>query len=594
MIALVAVERIHPGLVTSDVRAVALFVVGSTGMLSWLNVRALTASLGGALRAHAQAEGRLVDARIAQEKLGRVTKSLNETLDKLEELTRRLDKARAAAEEARRLKAEFAVAVSHELRTPLNIIMGFAEQLMLPRRGKVNQALPAIFRDQVEAIYRNVSHISNLVDDILDLSQIDAHRLGLHKEVVSLQDIVAEAQAAVESLYRDLGLYLSVNIPGNLPPLFVDRTRVRQIVLNLLMNASRFTEVGGVTVRASHDGREVVVAVSDTGVGIPPDLLPLLFQEFHAYTRRGCSGLGLSISKRLVELHGGSMWAESTLGRGSTFYFSLPLTEVVVASVPEDRALQRGVAAVASREGKRVVIVVDPDGSSTRVIGRYLDGYHVERAASVGEASQMLSAGRGTALVLCAADGADPWWQVQVRDAQRPVVVLCPLRTGQAAAQELQVAAYLTKPVSSAQLRATLRRIPAKWSSVGVIEDHHEMADLLIQMLKRLRGDCRVWRAANGREGLALLRRNQTDLLLLDLLLPGLSGYEVLQEMRRDEALRGIPVIVITGAEDRDERVLVEMVGVARHGGMTVGEAMACLRVSLDSLLIGTGGIGLA
>ncbi|MBI2942164.1 MAG: response regulator [Chloroflexi bacterium] len=547
-----------------------------------------------------------------------------ESLARLEELNRRLAEARAAAEKARRLKAEFAAAVSHELRTPLNIIIGFAELLVVPGRARQATPVPDACRRQLEAIYRNACHISNLVDDILDLSQIDAHRLALHKEPVFLQDVVTEALDAVQHLFEDEGLSLTVDVPASIPQLQADRTRLRQILINLLSNAGRFTDEGGVAIRARTDNHDVVVEVSDTGIGIPPQHLPLVFGEFHQLGQpgRGGSGLGLSICKRLVELHGGNAWVESVVGQGSTFSFSLPLGGTVAAT-PDSPSLERSIAAITGREAERTVIVVDNDDGTSKIISRYLDGYHVEGVPGTpspppsprgrGERGE-----RAAAIVYCRPEDAESWRAARSTlppgrtsppgppflsgsDPERGddveggewrgegmgppgVVVFCPMRTIRHAQQELGVAGYLTKPVAPGQLRAALQRLGTRWRSVGIVEDHPEMADLLAEMVGTIRRRCRVWRATDGREALALLRERRPDVLLLDLLLPGLSGYQVLDEMRRDEGLREVPVLVITGAEDRDERVLVEMVSITRPGGMTVGEAMACLKHGLDSL----------
>ena len=587
--ALVWIEEIRPGAEAPPIFWVTLFMIAGAAGLSWLLVTTQRTLLAWVWVAYQEAEDRLIDARARQGELGRVTKSLNETLTQLEDLNRQLAEARAAAEEARRLKSEFAAAVSHELRTPLNLIIGFAEMLVLPERAKVGEVLPPACRRQLQAIYRNAYHISNLVDDILDLSQIDAFRLALRKEMLSLGEVVAETMAVVGDLVQDEGLSMTIDVPPDLPLVHADRARLRQVMINLVSNASRFTDEGGITIRARSEGRQVVVAVSDTGAGIPPEDLPHVFEEFRQFgdRKRGGSGLGLNICKRLIELHGGNMWVDSVLGRGSTFSFSLPLINAV-AAVPDSPSLRRNLAVIANRTVQPTLAVVDRDGLS-KVVGRYLDNYRVEVVENVQEAKRLLTSGQASALLFCHFRDVEAWREIQRAEPALHPVAFCPLRTTGQARRELGVADYLTKPVTPTQLGAALRRLKGRkkrWKSIGIVEDHLEMADLLVQMIGSIQSNCRVWHAASGREALTMLSECQPEVILLDLLLPHLNGYELLHEMRRDERFRDIPVIVITGAEDRDERIVAEMVGITRPGGMTVGEGMACLNRLLNSLLI--------
>jgi signal transduction histidine kinase/CheY-like chemotaxis protein len=583
----------HPELESPDSFGVALFLVGATAILAWILATPLTTALGWAWNAYAQAEEKMSEARERQGELGRVTKSLNETLTTLEDLNRQLAEARSVAEEARRLKAEFAAAVSHELRTPLNLIIGFAEMLVLPHRGHAQPALDEGPRKQLQTIYRNACHLSNLVDDILDLSQIDAHRLALHREVISIADVIAEAVAVVRDLVEDEGLALHVDVSADLPPIRANRTRLRQILINLLGNASRFTDQGGITVGATRDGNSVVVAVSDTGMGIPPADLPHVFEEFRQFgeRRRGGSGLGLSICKRLIELHGGNMWVESRWGEGSSFSFSVPLNDTV-AGLASSPSFERQLAAITGQPALPTLVVVDQDGMG-RVFERYLDTYHVTAVESLEKARRLLANGRAAALLFCSAKDAEAWRGIQIDEPKLHPVAFCPLRSAGRVPRELGVADYLVKPVTPSQLGAALRRLSRKLGtrlrSIGIVEDHPDMADLLVAMVQSMRPSCRIWRAADGREAWSLLHDDRPDALLLDLLLPQLNGYELLHDMRRDENLRDVPVIVISGAEDRDERIVADMVGITRPGGMTVGEAMACLKRSLDSLLIRPG-----
>ncbi|MBX6773344.1 MAG: hypothetical protein IRY83_16615, partial [Chloroflexi bacterium] len=249
---------------------IVLLLLWATTILAAIASRPTRIALAWAWRSYALAEARTEELRDRQAELARLAKSLAETCERLEALNADLDRERRAAEQARRLKAEFAAAISHELRTPLNLIIGFAEMMISAPHAYSHQPLPEVYRQDLEAIYRNASHISRLIDDVLDLSQIDAHRLALEKSYASLEEIVRSAVLTVSSFYEHLGLSLTTEIPSNIPLLYVDAGRIRQILINLLNNAARFTERGGVTIRARLEDNNVIISVSDTGVGISP------------------------------------------------------------------------------------------------------------------------------------------------------------------------------------------------------------------------------------------------------------------------------------------------------------------------------------
>jgi len=244
----------------------------------------------------------------------------------------------------RRAKEEFVANVSHELRTPLNMIIGFSE--MIPELAHVyGVALPPALLSDIAAIRRNSQHLARLVDDVLDLSQVDAGRMALRKEWTSLREIVDEAILAVRALFESKGLSVETQIPSDLPEAFCDSTRIRQVMLNLLSNAGRYVKRGGVQVRVRQEQNELMVTVTDTGPGIAPADQQRLFQPFQQLEsslrhRSGGSGLGLTISKRFVEMHGGKMWLESQVGVGTTFGFSLPVQTPTVPALAEDGALR--------------------------------------------------------------------------------------------------------------------------------------------------------------------------------------------------------------------------------------------------------------
>ena len=271
----------------------------------------------------------LDEAREQRLELKETQEDLVKANQELARLANRLKVLQRIAEEARQAKAEFVANVSHELRTPLNMIIGFTE--VISKSPHVyGSRLPTSLMTDIAAIQRNSQHLLNLVNDVLDLSQVEAGRMALSREWASIGEIVAEATSVVKGLFESKKLYLESCLPPNLPAIYCDRTRIRQVIINILSNAGRFTEIGGVKVEAGLENDTVVLNVTDTGPGIKKEDQARLFEPFQQLDgsiRRqyGGSGLGLAISKQFVEMHGGTMWLESTPGTGTTLASACPL-----------------------------------------------------------------------------------------------------------------------------------------------------------------------------------------------------------------------------------------------------------------------------
>ena len=579
---LLAQHGTHAALTPEWATATAL-AAWACAIVLFAGSRPLDTALRSAWRGYVEGMELARQLRVRQEELGRLSKSLQETCVKLEEVNLELERARRAATEARRLKDEFAAAVSHEMRTPLNLIIAFTEMMVVEPERHYGERLPSTFRTDLEVVYRNACHLSNLIDDVLDLAQIEAHRMSLQKAPVSLARIVDEAVTSVSRLLEKRGLRLTVHVPPDLPPLGVDRSRIRQVLVNLLSNAARFTIQGGVTVTAVRQANECVVSVADTGSGIPPEDLTRVFEEFRQLGRTGAgrsgSGLGLTISKRLVELHGGSMWVESRLGLGSTFYFTLPLSGNV-AAVPIREEWETW-ARVSPEDRRPTILVVDDEGDCTRVLRRYLDGYHVLGVASAVEASQAMRSAPVAAVVV-----NTPYGEATL-DLEVPQVprINCSVRGVRALRRELGVADYLVKPVSREQLRSAFKRAGIGPGRVLVVDDDPEVVRMLALMLDSVSGPHSVQTACDGAEALEVMRQWRPDLVLLDLMMPGVDGLTVLARMRGDPGLRDVPVVVVTAKGAAEERVVATEVRITHADGLSAAEFVRCLRGSLDALL---------
>jgi signal transduction histidine kinase len=262
------------------------------------------------------------------------------TLD-LETANAELAVARRTAEEASHFRGQFLANMSHELRTPLNAVIGFSETMLnFPQMYNMVELAPE-YRKDLEQINNSGKHLLNIINDILDLSKIDAGRLDIELTQVDLEPIFKGVMSTAVGLVGGKPIKLTRDTPDNLPLVKGDPVRIRQVLLNIYSNAAKFTNEGSIKLTARLEGQEVIVSVTDTGEGIHPDDLPNVFEEFRQglagrKQARAGSGLGMAIARQLLSLMGGRIWAESTYGKGSTFFFSLPLYEQAkVVPTPE-------------------------------------------------------------------------------------------------------------------------------------------------------------------------------------------------------------------------------------------------------------------
>lgn len=577
--------------VRSDAVTITIVLTWSNIILAWWATKPIQLALEWSWSHYLRAEQEADQARQKQAELAKVVKSLNVAQDHLEQLNYQLEIARRVAEEARQAKALFAATVSHELRTPLNLIIGFSEMMVRNADNYAEQTLPPRQQRDVDTIYRNACQLSSLIDDILDLSQIDAARLSLFRERVTFADVAAEASAAVEPLFLRKGLSLLLDVATNLPVVFVDRTRIRQVMTNLLSNAARFTDAGRIAVRACVQDHDIVVSVSDTGRGISSDGLSRVFEEFHQADRSpdrlsGGSGLGLTISKRLVELHGGSMWVESQPGFGSTFYFTLPMGNDIISVLPQLERQRWAQAANPTKRHRQSIMVSDQDTELAHLLRRYFDGYEVVVGHGVAEETGERDDISLRALVLSSASETEKWTEALRISRQQPglPVIVCPLPKSRALPTELGVFDYLVQPITHERLKSVLGRGGGPPRDILIVDDDPDMVDLLERMVQSIVRRAVVRCAYTGTDGLEAARQRRPDLILLDLTMPGLDGHGVLQALRNDDKTRDVRVVLVTARDIRGEPITVPTFALTRQPGLTVAELMRLLRSSIDVL----------
>ena len=575
-------------------------VTVAVSMASWLSARNLYIALDWVWSGYERAHQNEQIARRGQAELRRALKASDEAAYRLERVNRQLAIARDQAEEARRLKQQFAQTISHELRTPLNLIVGFAELMIESPEYYGGSLSPAHLHD-LGVIHRNARHLQKLVNDVLDLARIEAAQMGLLLEETDPAALLQEAVNTVRSLVESRGLALHTEVAPGLPHLWLDPTRIRQVLFNLLNNAARFTERGSITVRLSGDAQEVIFAVADTGVGIAPEDAARIFQEFQQVdggTRRRHegAGLGLAISRRFVELHGGRIWLESRPGEGSTFYFSLPVEGrgAAVSLLPSGAAVARPAAAPAD---ERVLLIVTRSPSAAALLTRHLTACRTIVVQDLEQAARAAAQALPQGVVIdTSGRGCEPADLADLARAwglPRVPLMACPLPGEEHLRQRLAVQGYLAKPVTRQGLWDALRRFGEGIDRVLIVDDDPDFVQLLTRLL-----DDRVRRyeaiaAYTGQHALQLIESRQPDLLLLDLSLPDIDGLQVIERVRGNPRCRELPIVVVSAQEDMDTlEALASDIHVARAQGFRTGEVLQWIQHMLDGNHIASGPAG--
>ncbi|MGQ9552696.1 MAG: ATP-binding protein [Anaerolineae bacterium] len=496
--------------------------------------------------------------------LQRTSKALRDMYALLERTNHELEVARREAEEAKEIKARFAANISHELRTPLNLIMGFSHTMYSSPEVYGDMRWPPELRMDIHEIYSASRHLLGMIDDILDLSRIEAQRLPLKLESTNLVTLINEAAATGKGLLRGSSVSLAVRVPTDLPEVLVDRTRIRQVLLNLLSNAIRFTDAGEVRVEAQLGDGEVEVTVADTGMGIPAEDLPTIFDEFSQAkgpitSGRGGAGLGLAVCKQFVQLHGGRITVESEVGKGSTFRFTIPLPGAgrarsrLVYYTPDGWS-----PPLPGNSLGKSVVVLAPNEASAKQVARGIAGYRAIPMSELDSLKDIIESEHPAGIVLVKdpltpheGPTAESVWAISGRPDLGVIEYEMPIES--LAKRHLQVEAYMPKPVQAEHLLAVIRESGARPEKFLIVDDDPGFRTLMERVLLAAFPFSQVQPCSNGESALEILERERFDVLILDVLMPELGGIDFLFLARQKGLLAEAKVIVTTGASYADE-----------------------------------------
>ena len=591
-------------------------VIALVTVASWLSARNLHVALEWVWSGYERARRNEEIARERAGELQRALKALDEATHRLERINYMLALARDQADEARRLKQQFAQTISHELRTPLNLIVGFTE-LMTQSPEHYEERLPPLYLRDLSIVHRNARHLQTLVNDVLDLARIEAVEMSLLPEETDPATLVQEAVETARSLVEARGLALHLSVEPGLPPLWVDPIRIRQVLFNLLNNAACFTEEGSITVSVcGQEGAgvtteklpapvtgasEVIFTVADTGAGIAPENMLRIFEEFHqadgsTRRRQGGVGLGLAISKRFVELHGGRIWVESQLGQGSTFHFSVPVGRTHVAAGQQRPAAEVARAASARGSEEPVLLAVTSSPLAAGLLTRYVHGCRTAVVPDLEQAQEMARRLMPQVVVIDRSceelEAVEPGEVARAWMLPDTPFLACPLPGERTLRRQLagaNVNAFLVKPVSRQSLWDVLRRFGEGIERVLVVDDDPDFVRLLTRMLESAVRRYQVIGAYSGQEGLAMVRRRQPDLLLLDLVLPDMHGSQVVAQLRSKQAWRDIPIVIVSGQDEAGfsrmdgQEALAGGMAMARAKGLTGAEVVRWVQHVVDA-----------
>ncbi len=500
-------------------------------------------------------------------------------LEELRVKSAELEMQNRRIQEANRLKSEFLANMSHELRTPLNSIIGFTDLL---QQGEIRPDSPQ-HKEFLGDILSSSRHLLQLINDVLDLAKVEAGKFEFRAQELDLSKLIGEVVAVVRGMSASKRIRIDIEVDAELGPATLDPARLKQVLYNYVSNALKFTNEGGrIWVRARTEGPDMFrLEVEDTGIGIAPSDIGRLFVEFQQLDagvtkKHSGTGLGLALTRRVVEAQGGSVGVKSVLGAGTVFFATLPICVDSIVAGDEDQTI------LLALDASTAVLVVEDDARDRALLAQTLHkaGYGVEAVATGGQAISSIAAKVFDAitldLLLPDMTGLDVLHRIrnEGRNRDTPVIIVSVV-ADKGVVGGFSVHDYLTKPIDGVELVSSLRRggvLAGDGGSILVVDDDPSALKLMEATLTGL--GYRVACCSGGEQALVQVSSSRPRAIVLDLLMPEVDGFEFLARFRRDPANRQIPVIVWTlkdlTAEDHARlQNLAQTIIIKQHGGTT-------------------------
>jgi len=488
-------------------------------------------------------------------------------IDRLAASNQELELRNREVERATQLKSKFLANMSHELRTPLNAIVGFSDLLADGIPGELNGKQKRF----VNHIKQGSAHLLQLINDILDLSKIEAGQLELRREDFQVKDALPEVLSTIRPLAMAKNIQVQHKLKADLS-VHADRVRFKQVLYNLLSNAVKFTSKDGrIDIDCGEKGDEVCISVTDTGIGIRAEDQAVVFEEFRQVegntdTANEGTGLGLAITKRLVEQQGGKISLESEPGKGSRFTFTLPIGSMTSSNGLPVNGPARPTVAAAGRGGKPLILVVAAEVPARELLASYLDSeYRTVMAESGAEAVKKAQQLRPDAITLDVLMSGGNGFETLVAVKKSPETANIPIIIVSVVDQKqvgfaLGAADYLVKPIRKPLLLETIRKhVPQQAdddAAILLVDDDPTTLELLEETLRSAGYETQS--VQSGARALEVLSSKLVSAVLLDLLMPGMDGFEVIRHVRQEAALKDLPILVMTAKSlTQDESALL-------------------------------------
>lgn len=494
-------------------------------------------------------------------------------------------------ERANQLKSEFLASMSHELRTPLNAIIGFSELMLDGITGEVTDEQKECLND----IHNSGQHLLELINDVLDLSKVEVGKMEFKPVELKVSEVISDAIQTVRSLLEKKEHSIGVHVEEGIRNIYADKSRLRQVLLNLLSNATKFTHQGGkLEISAKTQGGQCLIGVKDNGIGIKPEDQERIFEVFTQAetigdeTPKG-TGLGLTLTRQFLAAMGGKIWVESEYGKGSTFFFTVPFlgTEKQVVEITQEKPNIVETVDTLKKRDKKLVLIIDDDGKARRLSGAWMreEGFNIVEASNADEGIKKAEELLPDVVILdILMPDKDGWYVLRElkskpRTSNIPVVIASGSEERDMAFS-LGAVDYFNKPIDKKRFQNRIKELGIeKHDRVLVVDDNPADIRLVTSILEA--AGIKAIQADSGKKGIELVLKEKPSLIVLDIIMPDLTGFEVIESLRETKDIENIPIIVMTSkdlSEDELDYLRKQTEGIVKKSSFSRDEFVGTVK----------------